>query len=193
MISQSATQEIFCLLWNPKIHCILHEDMALTPVLSQLNWILTLTTCLFLVPWEFASKILSRLLIPRYTLIYRPNLILIKLSKTFKLRSIGIHCLPWAPSLGLEQPELSQAFTCTIFEAVTQLPPHALCKLATFCLTSASVSVYVVVWLQHVTLMALLLLCAISSYRILLTEKKIEPSYWFCVSRILRFEDYMRW
>jgi len=35
--SRSASQEIPHLLWNPKIHCSVHKNPPLIPLLSQMN------------------------------------------------------------------------------------------------------------------------------------------------------------
>jgi len=35
--SLPTSQEIPCLLWNPKIHCFVHKSQPLGPFLSQMN------------------------------------------------------------------------------------------------------------------------------------------------------------
>jgi hypothetical protein len=33
----SASQEIYCILWNPEVHCCVHDRRPIPPVLTQTN------------------------------------------------------------------------------------------------------------------------------------------------------------
>jgi hypothetical protein len=44
--SSSANKEILCMYWNLKVHCYVHKSLPLVPVLSQINPVHALPSCL---------------------------------------------------------------------------------------------------------------------------------------------------
>jgi hypothetical protein len=96
----SASQEIPCLLWNPKVHYRVHNSQTLKPILGQINSVHTTTPILILssnlrlgfpsrlFPFGFQTKILHTYINSHACCMSRPSYNLIILARDGKIKIV---------------------------------------------------------------------------------------------------------
>jgi hypothetical protein len=92
--SHSASKEIPCLLWNPKVHYCVNKSLSLVPVLSQMKLVHTFRLCFPKIPSNVTFPSMPR----SFEWFLTPGF-LTKILYAFLVSPMRVTCLPSPPPL----------------------------------------------------------------------------------------------